>query len=356
MVEPLAEHRKADITMSLKLIRIIHTFIGEPQMPIRLFLSLFFIGVVFSSPSDSQVEEKIVFSRYQEETGNSDIFIMDVDGGNQINLTQSPEGDTEPTVSPDGRRIAYVTIEFEPAIYTMNIDGSDRTLLIQDFSLKQDPAWSPDGSQIAFSHFSCLDEDPSCPWRGWGISAINVHNGELVRLSDQQDRNSELHPSWSPDGNKIVFSSIGPSGGIFVLDVASRELTQVRFPINSLPNIVWSPDGTMFAFSVSQEGRDDSDIAIMDIDGSNLRIVVDDPLSRDLYPTWSPDNRQLAFIKRAIGEGDDEIYKINIDGTGLVNLTNNIGCDSDPVWVRVGLSTLIKNRSWGEVKETFNLE
>lgn len=318
-----------------------------------VFLLLCFLGNLFISPSYAEIEEKILFIRYQEDIGNSDIFFMDPDGSNQTNLTQSPEDEGHFTVSPDGRRIA---LALGNAIYTMNIDGTDKVELLNDETLKEDLAWSPDGSKIAFSQFNCtIPDDPFCPWRGWGISAIDVHSGELIRLSDQVDPYWEKNPSWSPFGFRIAFTSDRMQGGKYIMDIASRELSLVSSE-NSLPDLEWSPDGTMFALLTIEEGPI-LNIAIMDRDGSNLRIVhPGDSLNIDVRPTWSPDNRQLLFTRIRKEDENVEIYRINIDGTGLVNLTNYEGFDDGAVWVRVDIPTVIENSSWGKIKSEFNQE
>jgi Tol biopolymer transport system component len=93
---------------------------------------------------------KIAFE--SDRSGNNDIWVMNADGTNPVQLTTDPAGDHTPAWSPDGTKIAFVSDRdggnFE--IYVMNADGSGQTRLTDDPAQDFDPTWSPDGSRIAF--------------------------------------------------------------------------------------------------------------------------------------------------------------------------------------------------------------
>ncbi|MBN1292886.1 MAG: PD40 domain-containing protein [Candidatus Latescibacteria bacterium] len=72
-----------------------------------------------------------------------DVFVMNADGSNQVNLTNYPENDTKPTWSPDGSRIAFITFRNGMRdIYTMAPDGSDLRPLTNDKDMDEAPDWS----------------------------------------------------------------------------------------------------------------------------------------------------------------------------------------------------------------------
>ena len=74
---------------------------------------------------------------------NVDVFIMNADGSNQVNLTNNPENDTTPTWSPDGTRIAFVSFrEGKRDIFTIATDGSDIQKLTDDKQMDEAPDWS----------------------------------------------------------------------------------------------------------------------------------------------------------------------------------------------------------------------
>ena len=84
--------------------------------------------------------------------GNSEIYVMDSDGGNQVRLTYDPASDYQPAWSPDSTRIAF---NRNHHIYVMDSDG--RNLIeLTGASGGSQPAWSPDGAKIAFTRFKAL--------------------------------------------------------------------------------------------------------------------------------------------------------------------------------------------------------
>jgi Tol biopolymer transport system component len=142
---------------------------------------------------------------------NPDIFVMNVDGTNQINLINDPPGDgpfdTEPDWSPDGTRIAFQSDRtlpgdgFQYGIFTIAPDGQGLKRLTAGF-FDMSPDWSPDGSKIVFTRGS-LGE-------GTEIYVMNADGTGAVRLTDNTVR--EENPVWSPDGRKIVFGRESPVG------------------------------------------------------------------------------------------------------------------------------------------------
>src|SRR5215213_6475140 len=83
-----------------------------------------------------------------------DIWTMDPDGSNQVNLTNDAGVQGSPAWSPDGNRIAFDQAGASNTftIWTMLADGSNRTMAAPVFSQNVDPAWSPDGTRIVFSN------------------------------------------------------------------------------------------------------------------------------------------------------------------------------------------------------------
>jgi hypothetical protein len=269
-----------------------------------------------ASPTPTiEISNKIAFQ--SDRDGDDEIFIMNSDGSNLVQLTDNSDGDSHPTWSPDGSKIAFRSNrDGDWEIFTMNSDGSDVVQLTDDSYSNAFPSWSPDGRQIAFS--SDRDDD-------WEIFIMNSDGSNLVQLTDNSY--TDDFPSWSPDGDEIAFSPRDGDDEIFIMNSDGSNLVQLtdnsfldRFPS-------WSPDGQNIAFSSHRD--DDWEIFIMNSDGSNLVQLTDNSYT-DFYSSWSPDGSKIVFASDR--DGDWEIFIMNSDGSNVVQLTDNSVEDKIPSW------------------------
>jgi TolB protein len=168
-------------------------------------------------PSWSPDGSKIVFVGFTLNAttffAGLDIFVMDVDGGNLTQLTDTAHVDEwVPTWSPDGTKIVY---DHTPSgrrgdIYVMNADGSGSEQLTSHAANDTSPAWSPDGTEIVFESDRQGNSDI------WVMDADGTNLRQLTT-----DNSWDGHPSWSPDGTQIVFESDrgdGDEGEIYIMD------------------------------------------------------------------------------------------------------------------------------------------
>jgi TolB protein len=149
-----------------------------------------------------------------------DIFVMNVDGTQQIQLTQEPYNELEPTWSPDGTRIAFISDRngqnFD--IYVMNADGSDITQLTDDSANEFGPVWSPDGKQIIFNS----DRNGNVQ-----LFVMDADGASLIQLT--QDTSNSAYANWSPDGKRIVFESDRDTGlaNIYIMNTDGSQVMQL---------------------------------------------------------------------------------------------------------------------------------
>ena len=258
-----------------------------------------------------------------------EIYVMNPDGTNQRNITNSPASEARPAFSPDGKKIAFVR-DFK-GIFLMNPDGSGQTQILDGASagfssISSFPNWSPDGTKIVFN--GLLKGSPD----GADIYVINADGTGLTRLTT--DPADDSCPAWSPDGTKIAFATIRNrvpnevNYEIYVMNADGSNQTRITNNTKFDHSPAWSPDGTRIAFTSRRD--DNFEVYVMNADGSNqTRITFDG--EQDSDAKWSPDGTRIAFLSSRGGRFG-EIWTMNPDGTGLVNLTNADGFDMDPSW------------------------
>jgi hypothetical protein len=199
--------------------------------------------------------------------------------------------DTSPAWSPDGEKIAFVSLSDSGAagfdLFVMNADGTGRTNLTPGRPGEQEsPAWSPDGEKIAFTERGgrdCCSSD---------ILAMPAGGGEPAPIAASDA--SEMDPSWSPDGKKIAYSRSQP-GSVFTnistvpaAGGAPTDLVDARVEGDAYDGVydpAWSPDGELIAFS-GRENEYESDVYAVPAAGGASFAITDNNISDS--PDWGP--------------------------------------------------------------------
>ena len=154
-----------------------------------------------------------------------DIYIMNADGSGVTRVTNDPELDYYPSWSPDGMRITYMRVDTlqegetsEPCgpvegnceIYVINVDGTNQTNISNNPLIDGYPSWSPDGTRIAFNRAFYEGEKEVS-----NLCVMNPDGTNFMQLTQQVTIHEPLGGGvarWSPDGSRIVFQSDNEDG------------------------------------------------------------------------------------------------------------------------------------------------
>jgi Tol biopolymer transport system component len=279
-------------------------------------------ALTFQISAGIAAQERVFFG--SSRTGGGDVYSIRPDGSLPTQLTNHPEYDSDPSVTADGSKVAFVSLRDFPSqwdrqeIYVMNADGSGQTRLTNNFAWDLDPAISPDGSRIAFA------SNRNGPFQLFIMNADGTNPTALGGFG--------LHPAFSPDGTKIVYTGYdGNDYEIYTVNVDGTNNTQITQNTAADRHPAFSPDGNRIAFVSDRDG--DVAVFIMNADSTAQTRLVGTFTDLFFDPndvSFSPDGTRLAFMMR-VG-GNAEIHAIDLATLTSARLTDNFAYDVQPSW------------------------
>ena len=314
----------------------------EPQQAAGVrFMQVTDLPGVESTPSLSPDGKTVAFVSRLD--GDADVFVQRVGGHNPINLTPDCEkDDTGPAFAPDGERIAFHSECEGGGVFVMGATGESRRKVAD---AGHDPAWSPDGRSLAVASEPLIN--PLSRRIHSVISVVDLASGASRRLLEQD----AVQPAWSPDGRRIAFWGLrgGMGGGgvrdIWTVAVAGGEAVEVTNDPHIDWNPAWSGDGRQLYFASSRSGtlnlwRVPIDAATGRPSGSPEPVTA--PTRRSASFSLSREGGRLAFEAR---EERSPLYRVAFDpergrlaGTpelvlGGSRLIDSLGLSPDGEWV-----------------------
>jgi len=255
--------------------------------------------------------------------GHREIWEMDYDGANSHDITHLGSIALSPRISPDGARLAFSALTrsgWEILMYSLELS---RMVAFPHFGgTNLSPAWSPDGSKLAFS--SSRTGDPE-------IYVVDASGGNLRRMT--AFKGPDVSPVWNrKTGAEIAWVS-GRSGLPQIYTMESdgtnvQQLTDQGYAVSP----TWSPNGQFVVFSWIRHygpgAPGAQDIYIMDV-ASKQWVQLTHDGGRNDFPSWSPDGRHIVF--QSSRSGSEQIWTMLADGTNQKQLTTG-GSNTQPNW------------------------
>jgi Tol biopolymer transport system component len=243
-----------------------------------------------------------------------------------------------PAWSPDGRSIVVWSHGMEPVspdrpTVLLVIDvasGTTRAITPIRYAISsvEAPQWSPDGRSIAYH------------WFGSTRFGAPASQGAAVAKADGSatspiDAREVTAVAWVPDGSllQVAYESEAGSMVLATFDPANGALTPVpaQLPAARPGPLAWSPDGKHLAVNLSVGSR--AQIAIMNPDGSDARVLDADSTAGDTLAGWSPDGTRVLVTRGDPGVHPTSVWSLGIAAPGDARRETPADLDAfDPVW------------------------
>jgi len=268
------------------------------------------------------------------------IYLVNTDGTGLTRLTNIKGGACQPTWAPDGSKLAFIspcrersdffeTFYTDSSLYVMNMDDLSIDQLTKIPGSDFDPDWSPDGKRILFT--SLRDGNKQ-------IYVLNVDTPDIVTRLTKPDVNVEnSQPVWSPHGDKIAYlvKRLG-TYQVWTMNDVGLDNTQLVRSGQTLWDFspAWSRDGKVLLYNQ----RRDSGAGFSPPWVMSIQFDAGDSITRLNFPVptedveYSPDGEWLVAEGLDAGGANRDIYLMTVTGGSRTRLTDNPAEDFDPTW------------------------
>lgn len=265
-----------------------------------------------SLPSVSPDGRRIAF--ISTRAGNPDLFVINADGTGERPLTQTPEAESKAQWSKDGHRLVYAVGKGEVS-ELREVDVASATMRVIGSVASRGIAVSPSGAMVAYT---------SGTWQASRLALARIDGSGERMLTTSEQTPIAWNPAFSPDEQWLAFTGQDANRNlqVFLVSVVNgelRALTQVTAAQGRAQVPSFSADGTRVAYQLNRKGASDLWLVHRDARQAPVPAVLANGQELNETPAWFPDGRALAFQSNRTGAM--EIWVAGLDGASPRQLT-----------------------------------
>lgn len=286
------------------------------------------------SPDKSKILYGVTYVGIEENKTNRELFVMNTDGSDKTQITNTPNSENNAVWIAGGNKIAFLSTESgSPQIWTMDVDGENRQQISDIEGGIQGFLFSPDEKKVMY------------------IKNVKFGERTVDRYADLPEASGRIvddlmYKHWSEWVEEIPHTFVAEVTGEIIkngIDILEGEPFECpMLPFGGTEQLAWSPDGKTIAYTCRKKTgleyavSTNSDIYLYDIETKSTRNITEGMMGYDINPSFSPDGKYIAWqsMEREGYESDkNRLFVMDLHSNEKIYVTENFDYNTDyAIW------------------------